>query len=259
MINGFVGEFRLFKQIAFSHQCRLKDGIKNSSRWYFTCHHSAKRQFFKHTWIRIPFGGDNFFQKQQFLGFKICWRCGAKLFLNSASLAAKALALGTHFLNHFERSSARSLLDITRFFSTASCKTSGNREPKARGCPFETAWETKLQQSQGTPQISFATGLSELLPPELLPPLDLIWQTRSNWDSAGTSWMELLKPCGTLQGCFNRAITAHGGVLTRWMGPTMLIVCLYSLTSGGVFEALGCLPATALMAAKLGLVCNSSQ
>ena len=51
----------------------------------------------------------------------------------------------------------------------------------------------------------------------------------------------------------------HGGLLTRLMGPTILIVCLYSLTRGGVFEALGCLPATALMAAKLALDCNSSQ
>ena len=51
----------------------------------------------------------------------------------------------------------------------------------------------------------------------------------------------------------------HGGVLTRSKGPTILIVCLYSLTRGGVFEALGCLPATALMAAKLGFDCSSSQ
>jgi hypothetical protein len=117
----------------------------------------------------------------------------------------------------------------------------------------------KIFGFHGIPHTNFASGLSFSWLPFWPPPVILVWVTRSNCASAGTVLIVLLKPLGTAHGVLIRPITGHGGFWTNSTKLKTLTICWCSETSGGVLEALGCLPATARMAAKLGLSRSSSH
>ena len=89
----------------------------------------------------------------------------------------------------------------------------------------------KIFGFHGIPHTNFASGLSF----SWLPPVILVWVTRSNCASAGTVLMVLLKPLGTTHGVLIRPITGHGGFWTNSTKLKTLTICWCSETKWWCF------------------------